>query len=75
MLDLSAGGAKLNCAASIPTGAAVTLDCGTFERGAIARWQNGEYLGVSFEVELSEREIAALINRSSALTARMKGRD
>ena len=75
MLDLSAGGAKLNCPASVPIGTEATLDCGTFERPAIARWQNGEYLGVSFDRELNEREIGALLNRSTALTARKRNRD
>jgi len=74
MLDLSAGGAKLNCPASVPIGTEAILDCGTFERPAIARWQNGEYLGVSFERELNEREMAALVGRSSALCDRMKAK-
>jgi hypothetical protein len=75
MLDLSAGGVKLNCPVAIPVGTAVTLDCGTFGRPAVARWQNGEFLGLSFDSELDGREMAALVDRSEALTARMKTRE
>lgn len=75
MLDLSAGGVKLNCSASLSAGSTVMLDCGTFGRAAVVRWQNGEFLGLSFESELNDREMAALIDRSSALTARMKTRE
>lgn len=75
MLDLSAGGVKLSCAASFSNGTAVNLDCGTFGREAVVRWQNGELVGLSFNVELNEREMTALIDRSTALTARMKPRD
>jgi hypothetical protein len=72
LLDVSAGGAKLNCAMRIATGAAVVLDCGTLARSAIVRWQNGDLLGLCFDSELGAREVSALINRSSALAARMK---
>lgn len=72
MLDLSAGGAKLHCAVNLPTGTAVELDCGTFGRTAVVRWQNEEALGLSFDSELNARELAALVNRSNALSARMK---
>lgn len=75
MLDLSAGGAKLNCAISLSSGTAVSLDCGTFERPAIVRWQDGRFLGLSFETELNDREMAALIERSNALSAWMGRRD
>ena len=75
LLDVSAGGAKLNCAVSIPVGAAVVLDCGTLGRGAVVRWQNGELLGLCFDSELGAREVSALINRSSALADRIKTRD
>src|SRR4051794_26748474 len=40
ILDLSAGGAKANCAAGLSAGMAVNLDCGTFVREAVVRWQN-----------------------------------
>ena len=75
MLDLSAGGVKLNCSAYFPIGTPVTLDCGTFGRAAVVRWQNGEFLGLSFDGELNEREISALVDRSWALADRMKGRE
>ena len=35
LLDLSPGGAKLNCAASLSVGTAVVLDCGTLGRAAV----------------------------------------
>ena len=75
LLDVSAGGAKLNCSISIPVGTAVVLDCGTLGRGAVVRWQNGELLGLCFESELGARDVSALIKRSVALAARMKTRD
>ena len=50
ILDLSAGGAKLNCPASLPAGTAVTLDCGMLARSAVVRWQNGEVLGLCFDL-------------------------
>ncbi len=34
LLDVSPGGAKLNCAASLSTGTAVVLDCGTLGRAS-----------------------------------------
>lgn len=74
ILDLSAGGAKLSCAASFATGAAITLDCGTLSRAATVRWQNGKQLGLSFDSELDERDVAALAGRSTALAARMDSR-
>src|SRR5262245_57272287 len=52
LLDLSAGGAKVNCPASLAVGTAVILDCGTLSLAAVTRWQNGEQLGLSFESEL-----------------------
>lgn len=72
LLDVSAGGAKLNCPASLASGTAVVLDCGTLGRTAVVRWQNGEILGLCFDSELDAREVNALINRSSALEGRMK---
>ena len=75
MLDLSAGGARLHCAARLPTGTAVELDCGTFGRTGVVRWQNEEALGLSFDSELNARELSALVNRSNALTARMNPAD
>lgn len=74
VLDLSAGGAKLKCAVSLPTGTAVILDCGTLGRPAVVRWQTGGVMGVCFDSELDAREVAALIARSVALDALMKTR-
>ena len=75
LVDLSAGGAKLICAASFATGTAVKLDCGSFGRDAVTRWRNGEFLGLSFNSELDARDVAALIDRSNALTERRKTRE
>ena len=75
LLDLSAGGAKLDCPASLPVGTAVILDCGTLGRAAVVRWQNGELLGLCFDSELDVRDVSALIDRSKALAAWMKTRD
>ena len=74
LLDLSAGGAKLNCPAVLPTGTAVILDCGTLGRSAVVRWQAGAVLGLCFDSELDAREISALIARSMALDTRMRTR-
>ncbi|HEX3677674.1 MAG TPA: PilZ domain-containing protein [Sphingomicrobium sp.] len=75
LLDLSSGGAKLNCPASLSLGAAVILDCGTLGRAAVVRWQNGALLGLRFDSELAVREISELIERSKALAAWLKTRD
>lgn len=74
LLDVSAGGAKLNCPLKLSTGTVVTLDCGTLARTAIVRWQNGDFVGVCFESELEAREVNAIIDRSTALGARMNTR-
>ncbi|HET8749133.1 MAG TPA: PilZ domain-containing protein [Sphingomicrobium sp.] len=75
LLDVSAGGAKLNCAASLSVGTAVKLDCGTLACSAVVRWQNGEFVGVCFDNELDVREVSALAERSKALEGRMKTRE
>ena len=75
LLDLSAGGAKLNCTARLAAGTAVILDCGTLGRAAVVRWQNGELLGLCFDSELDVRDVSALTERSRALATRMKIRD
>ena len=75
ILDLSAGGAKLNCPISLSSGTAVTLDCGTLARAAVVRWQNGEVLGLCFESELDARDVSDLAGRSKALEAWRKTRD
>ena len=75
IVDLSPGGAKLDCPASLPTGTAVTLDCGTLGRSAVVRWTSAGVVGLCFDSELDARDVAALINRSNALDARMKTRE
>lgn len=75
LLDLSPGGAKLDCPVNLSTGTAVILDCGTLGRSAVVRWQNGGLLGLCFDSELDGREVAALLERSKALAAWMKTRD
>ena len=72
LIDVSAGGAKLNCPASLATGTKVMLDCGTLGRSAVVRWQTGGVLGLCFDSELDAREVTALIARSDALAGRMK---
>jgi hypothetical protein len=75
LLDLSAGGAKLTCSASLATGTAVILDCGTIGRSAVVRWQNEGVVGLCFDHELEEREVIALTERSKAVAAWRKARD
>ena len=75
LLDLSPGGAKLNCPASLPVGTAVMLDCGTLGLSALVRWRDGGLMGLSFESELDAREVSALIERSKALATRIKTRE
>jgi hypothetical protein len=75
ILDLSPGGAKLDCPASLPTGTAVILDCGTLCRPAVVRWNSAGVMGLCFDSELDPRDVSALIERSQALDARMKTRD
>ena len=75
ILDLSAGGARLNCPATLPAGTAVTLDCGMLARSALVRWQNGEVLGLCFDRELDARDVSDLAGRSNALAAWRKERD
>jgi hypothetical protein len=75
ILDLSPGGAKLDCPALLPSGTAVVLDCGTLGRPAVVRWTSAGVIGLCFDSELDPREVAALIDRSNALDARMKTRE
>lgn len=75
LLDVSPGGAKLDCPASLAVGTAVILDCGTLGRAAVVRWQNDGLMGLCFDSELDAREVSALIARSSALATRMKARE
>lgn len=74
LVDLSAGGAKLDCAASLATGTAVILDCGTIGRSAVVRWQSEGLVGLCFDSELDERVVSALMERSKALAAFRKAR-
>lgn len=74
VLDLSAGGAKLKCPVTLPSGTAVVLDCGTIGRSAVVRWQTSGVLGLCFDSELDAREVTALIARSIALESLMKTR-
>jgi hypothetical protein len=74
LVDLSAGGAKLICSASLAAGTPVMLDCGTFAYSAVVRWQNAGHLGLCFDSELDAREVSALADRSRALAALMKAR-
>jgi hypothetical protein len=73
IVDLSSGGAKLHGALPPVAGQSVTLDCGGPPCPATVRWQDGAYLGVSFDLEMSAREVKALAGRSTALAARMRG--
>jgi hypothetical protein len=75
IVDLSAGGAKLDCPASLAVGTAVMLDCGALARSAVVRWQNGTALGLCFETELDARDLSSLADRSKALASRMQTRE
>jgi len=75
LLDVSPGGAKLNCPGIFAVGTAVIRDCGTLGRSAGVRWQNDGLLGLCFDSELESREVTALIARSQALAARMEIRE
>jgi len=74
ILDLSPGGAKLDCPASLLVGTAVVLDCGMLARAAVVRWQSAGVMGLCFDSELDAGEASALIERSRAIAARMKTR-
>jgi PilZ domain-containing protein len=71
ILDLSPGGAKLDCPGAVSVGTAVVLDCGTLCRSAVVRWQNAGVIGLCFDSELDAREASALMERSNAMAARM----
>jgi hypothetical protein len=75
LLDLSSGGAKVSCPASLPVGSTVTLDCGTLGREAVVRWHNGAVVGLCFKSALDDRDVWSLLERSEMLAARMKPRD
>jgi hypothetical protein len=71
LLDLSAGGAKLDHSGILPVGTAVELDCGTLRCAAVVRWCNAGAIGIRFDRELTEREVTNLSERSVALAARL----
>ena len=73
LLDVSAGGAKLKCPASLASGTSVKLECGGLRRQAVVRWRSEGVMGVSFDQELDVREVSALADRSAALAKRMNG--
>lgn len=75
LLDVSPGGAKLNCAVCLPVGSTVTLDCGSLACAAVVRWQNGGLMGLMFDSELDSRVVSALTERSRALEALMQTRE
>lgn len=75
LLDVSAGGAKLDCSLSLPVGSEVTLDCGTLCRAAVVRWHGPGVLGLCFESELDPRDVSDLVERSRALADRFRARD
>lgn len=73
IVDLSAGGAKLRGTLPPLADQTVVLDCGSGPVTATVRWQDGPFVGLSFDADLSPREVAALAGRSTALAARMRG--
>jgi len=74
IVDLSAGGAKLDCgAALVVAGAVVTLNWGGASGQGTVRWREGRLAGVKFAADLDERDVADLARRSEALGARMRG--
>lgn len=74
ILDLSSGGAKINCAVSLTVGATVLLDCGTLGCSAEVRWQNDGLIGLCFESLLDVRQVSALVARSNSLAERMQSK-
>ena len=75
ILDLSPGGTKVDCPASLSVGTAVILDCGTLRCSAVVRWQSAGVMGLCFDSQLDVREASALIERSRALAALMETRE
>ena len=74
IVDLSAGGAKIDCGtALVVAGAAVTLNWGGASGQATVRWRDGRQAGLAFAAELDGRDVADLARRSEALSARMRG--
>ena len=54
---------------------AVLRACGTLGRAAVVRWLSGGLMGLCFDSELDPRDVSALIDRSTALTAWRKTRE
>ena len=75
LLDLSPAGARLKGTVVFPVGTKVRLDCGTLGRAAVIRWQDGDLIGVGFDVALDEHTVAVQVQRSKALAAWMKARE
>jgi hypothetical protein len=75
LVDLSAGGAKLVCPASLATGTPVTLDCGSIGRPAVVRWQSDGVMGLCFDSELDPRDVTDLQERAKALAAWREARE
>lgn len=74
VIDLSAGGAKLDCGnALVAVGASVTLNWGGGTSLGTVRWRDGRLAGLAFAAEIEERDVLALARRSEALAARING--
>ncbi len=73
IVDLSAGGARVDCGpALVAAGAVVVLNWG-MSASATVRWREGRFAGLAFVEALDERDVAALARRTEALEARMRG--
>ena len=74
IVDLSSGGAKVDCgAALVVAGAVVTLNWGGAGAQATVRWRDGRLAGLAFAAELDPRDVADLARRGQALGERMRG--
>jgi hypothetical protein len=74
IVDLSAGGAKVDCGqALVVAGAVVTLNWGGAGAQASVRWRDGRLAGLAFAAELDPRDVADLARRGQALGERMRG--
>ncbi|GAA3998296.1 PilZ domain-containing protein [Sphingomonas humi] len=73
ILDLSAGGAKIDCGtALVVAGASVTLNWGGAGAQGEVRWREGREAGLKFAVEIDERDVADLARRGQALSERLR---
>ena len=73
ILDLSSGGAKVDCGtALVVAGAVVTLNWGGAGAQATVRWREGRLAGLAFAAELDPRDVADLARRGQALGDRMR---